>query len=92
MTDPKRAIESPGRLLPGMGPGKNRGGRAMAKKIKIAVEFETPADVWRELPKDLTNKGNLAQAGVYSLTPADLVACMVLTAAINKDVMPEVYD
>lgn len=53
------------------------------KKIKIAVEFEVRDDVWRKLPDDLRDKGNLAQAGIYELTPADLVAFRVMGAALS---------
>jgi hypothetical protein len=53
------------------------------KKIKIAVEFEVREDVWLKLPDDLRDKGKLAHAGIYELTPADLVAFMVMGAAIS---------
>lgn len=53
------------------------------KKIKIAVEFEVREDVWLKLPDDLRDKGKLAQAGIYDLTPADLVAFMVMDAALS---------
>lgn len=57
--------------------------RKAPKKIKIAVEFEVREDAWLKLPDDLRHKGNLAQAGVYELTPADLVAFEVVGAALS---------
>jgi len=58
------------------------------KKIKIAVAFEVREDVWLKLPNDLRDKGKLAQAGVYELTPADLVAFMVMGAAFSTPNSP----
>lgn len=51
------------------------------KNVKIAVEFEVREDVWLQLPNDLRDKGVMATAGVYQLTPADLVAFMVMAKA-----------
>ena len=55
------------------------------KIIKIAVEFEIRKDVWMKLPEDLSVKSKMAKAKVYDLTPADLVAGLVLIYALpNK--------
>ena len=51
------------------------------KKIKVSVQFEIAEDIWKKLLDDLRDKGRLAKAGVYELTPADLVAFRVMTAA-----------
>ena len=56
----------------------------MIRRILIAVEFEIREDVWLKLPDDLHDKGKLAQAGIYYLTPADLVAFCVMRAALSK--------
>jgi hypothetical protein len=58
------------------------------KTIKIAVEFEVREDVWLKLPDDLRDKGTLARAEIYELTPADLVAFMVMGAALSTPNAP----
>jgi hypothetical protein len=53
------------------------------KMIKIAVEFEVREDLWLKLPVDLGDKGKLALTGIYELTPADIVAFLVMGTALS---------
>ena len=48
------------------------------KKIRIRAEFDVPEDVWKLLPEHLQVNGMAAVAGVGELSPADLVAYLVM--------------
>ena len=54
----------------------------MAKKtnktIRIRAEFDVPEETWKSLPWNLQANGMCAEAGVSELSPADLVAFLVM--------------
>jgi hypothetical protein len=48
------------------------------KKIRIRAEFDIQEDVWKMLPECLQVNGMVASAGIGELSPADLVAYLVM--------------